>query len=241
LKKNSLSLKSEVQEIIWKSEAVLVRYRHKNKIREIRAPKVLITVPLPLLHPKNGIKFSPALPLDRQGALEKVLMGSASKVVFTFKNRFWEERKEFRDLVFLNAPELPFPVWWTALSARLPLLTGWVGGPAAKKLNSLTKAEVKEKALYSLSRWLKMSVPRLKKELISFHYHNWDQDPFSQGAYSYIGIDGLAAQRLLARPLKRQLFFAGEATHTDGLNGTVDGAISTGLRAAAEVIRALKR
>ncbi|HEY0710966.1 MAG TPA: FAD-dependent oxidoreductase, partial [Polyangia bacterium] len=43
----------------------------------------------------------------------------------------------------------------------------------------------------------------------------------------------------LAAPLGNSLFFAGEATHTTGANGTVHGALETGLRAAREVDAAL--
>jgi hypothetical protein len=40
----------------------------------------------------------------------------------------------------------------------------------------------------------------------------------------------------LARPVERTLFFAGEATHTDGQSGTVSDALASGYRAAEEVI-----
>ena len=44
------------------------------------------------------------------------------------------------------------------------------------------------------------------------------------------------AQAQLARSLDDTLFFAGEATNTEGHHGTVHGAIATGLRAAKEVM-----
>jgi monoamine oxidase len=68
------------------------------------------------------------------------------------------------------------------------------------------------------------------------HFHDWDNDPFSRGAYSYVGVNGLEAQRLLASPVENTLFFAGEATVTQGAIGTVHGAMATGKRAAREVI-----
>jgi uncharacterized protein with NAD-binding domain and iron-sulfur cluster len=47
-------------------------------------------------------------------------------------------------------------------------------------------------------------------------------------------------QREFARPIAETLFFAGEATNSDGYHGTVHGAIATGYRAAAEVLASLK-
>jgi monoamine oxidase len=43
------------------------------------------------------------------------------------------------------------------------------------------------------------------------------------------------ARRQLAAPLQETLFFAGEATDTEGEAATVTGALQSGLRAAREV------
>jgi monoamine oxidase len=53
-------------------------------------------------------------------------------------------------------------------------------------------------------------------------------------------VGGAEAPAALARPLRRTLFFAGEAADTEGGTGTVDGAIASGRRAAAQVLRALE-
>jgi monoamine oxidase len=45
------------------------------------------------------------------------------------------------------------------------------------------------------------------------------------------------AAQTLAAPVAETLFFAGEATNGDGYNGTVHGAIATGLRAAKELLQ----
>ena len=71
--------------------------------------------------------------------------------------------------------------------------------------------------------------------------HNWVHDPFARGAYSYPKVGGVDAPAVLARPLAGTLFFAGEATDTEGATGTVHGAIATGRRAARQVQRALNQ
>jgi monoamine oxidase len=50
-------------------------------------------------------------------------------------------------------------------------------------------------------------------------------------------VGGAEAAQLLAEPVADTLFFAGEATNFEGHNGTVNGAISSGRRAAEEVLR----
>ena len=71
--------------------------------------------------------------------------------------------------------------------------------------------------------------------------HDWDADPHARGAYSYARVGGSQAAKTLARPVEGTLFFAGEATDTEGRTGTVEGALATGLRAARQVETALKK
>jgi hypothetical protein len=82
---------------------------------------------------------------------------------------------------------------------------------------------------------------RLKRLLRGSWYHDWNRDPYAQGAYSYQVVGGGDATSALARPVGGRLFFAGEATDTEGATGTVHGAISSGRRAARQVKRALNR
>ncbi|MGA2759731.1 MAG: FAD-dependent oxidoreductase, partial [Candidatus Cybelea sp.] len=69
--------------------------------------------------------------------------------------------------------------------------------------------------------------------------HDWSGDPFARGAYSYVAVGGGNARAVLAAPVDDVLFFAGEATSSDGQGGTVNGAIETGERAAVQAAAAL--
>jgi monoamine oxidase len=75
----------------------------------------------------------------------------------------------------------------------------------------------------------------------SAQFHNWRNDPFAYGAYSYVPVGGLNARKVLAQAVDRTLFFAGEATAQPGFQGTVHGAVESGLRAAREVLDARRR
>jgi monoamine oxidase len=68
---------------------------------------------------------------------------------------------------------------------------------------------------------------------------DWQRDPFALGAYSWVPVGALEAERALARSVG-PLLFAGEAAHFDGACGTVHGAIETGVRAAKELIEKLQ-
>jgi hypothetical protein len=43
--------------------------------------------------------------------------------------------------------------------------------------------------------------------LEAWHLHDWQTDPFSRGAYSYVPVGGLDAQQFLAEPVAETLFF----------------------------------
>lgn len=64
----------------------------------------------------------------------------------------------------------------------------------------------------------------------------WTTDPFALGAASFTPVGVLAGTRLaLGKPVDDRLFFAGEATDEDA-PGTVRGAITSGARAAEELL-----
>jgi len=69
----------------------------------------------------------------------------------------------------------------------------------------------------------------------SFARSNWAADPFARGAVSYQPVDSLPESRVALRAsLDDRVFFAGEATSDEP--GTISGAVSSGVRAAREVL-----
>jgi monoamine oxidase len=77
-----------------------------------------------------------------------------------------------------------------------------------------------------------VSAARLERLLLGAWSHDWNSDPYARGAYSYQVTGGAGATSALARPVGGRLFFAGEATDTEGATGTVHGATASGRRAA---------
>ena len=76
----------------------------------------------------------------------------------------------------------------------------------------------------------------LEDQLEATYFHNWEIDPWSCGAYSYVRAGGLAAADRLAKPVENTLYFAGEHTDVTGNWGTVHAAIASGRRAARDVL-----
>ena len=88
----------------------------------------------------------------------------------------------------------------------------------------------------SLRKIFGESAPR---HLAGAHLHDWQQDPYARGAYSYVMAGGAHAREALAEPVARTLYFAGEAADLEGEAGTVAGALQSGRRTALQIIRGL--
>ena len=200
--------------------------------REYGARGVIITVPLPMLQDET-IVFAPDIPTLRHAA-RQLVMGNVTHVSVVVKERFWE--KKAKKVSFVHAPTRPFNVWWTKHPLLAPLITGWSGGPPALELSG--SGDVESSALSELARVFGMQRSRVESLVDSLHTHDWTHDPNTRGAYSYAGVGGSYAPRVLARSFDDRIFLAGEATHS-GSSGTVEGAIATGKRAALKVLRTL--
>jgi monoamine oxidase len=117
-------------------------------------------------------------------------------------------------------------------------LVAWAGGPRARRVAcGASAAELVRTALASLKALFGGGVD-VAGQLQAYYYHDWQLDRFARGAYSYVTVGGGDARQALARALDDTLFFAGEATDTNGEGGTVTGALQSGVRAAREVLAA---
>jgi monoamine oxidase len=250
---SSIHLEARVEAIEWSEEGVTLRMRSSSgeELAALTARHAVITLPLGILQAPpeqpGSVRFIPDIP-DKRKAAEGVRMGDVMKVMLRFRRRFWEERsivagakgESLERMLFLHAPGKPLPTWWSWLPVEGPVLTGWAGGPAATKLVALDDDAIRECALDSLAEALGVGRARIDEELVESYLHNWSRDPHARGAYSYLPVGGLEAQKALAAPVAGTLFFAGEATELGGHIGTVHGAIMTGIRAARETIESSK-
>jgi len=225
-----LRLNTQVTEVEWKPGQVVLR----TASGEFQAQRVIVTVPLGVLK-AGSIRFNPAL-RDKEKALQRLETGPVIRVSLCFRGRFWEEQERFQDVSFLFTDDPQFPTWWTSNPLPFPILTGWAAGHHAKALINLSAEQVVHRALDSLARIFDMDIASLERELRAGFTHDWEVDPFSCGAYSYPLVGGSDAGRELESPLCSTLFFAGEATDSEGHNGTVHGAIASGLRVAKAVV-----
>lgn len=241
-----------VEAVQWSSAHANVSARHSGRPWEQTARRLLVTLPLGVLQAAPGqqgaVRFVPPLPATKLDALGKLEMGKAIRMTLRFRERFWdtlsvpgETSRNLSAMSFLLSQDEWFPTWWTAMPDKMPVLVGWAPAHCAEKLSGKSQSFVLQRGLGALSRLLGVERRELEKLVDAAHFHDWQNDPFSRGAYSYGAVGSDGAQKALGQPVQNTLFFAGEATDTTGHNGTVHGAMASGRRAAEEILAGLPK
>lgn len=212
---------------------------------EFQARAAVLTVPIGVWQARGGegaFTLDPDVP-ELRGAAGRLAMGSVLKAVLHFQDRFWEDLRAGEDalarLKFLQTDQA-VPSFWTRMPAHTPLLVAWAGGPAAAELLQLPEAEQRRAVLDSLAAALGLPAEEVGAQLAGYHLHDWDADSYARGGYSYVPAGALDAREVLCTPVQHTLFVAGEATAGDGHTATMEGALRSGVRAAAQVHAALR-
>jgi monoamine oxidase len=195
---------------------------------EISADYLVCTLPAITL---ADVRFDPPMPERQRESISRLRYGRATKTLLQFERAFWRRRKRPRAF---GTPEAFGAVWdgneeQHGTAGILTLLAGGGASPATQEI--LSHGGVAQ--LLQRLAWFGASSSALLAHSVAI----WDTDPWSRGGYAYFdpGYDP-ALRSWLARPCGR-VFFAGEHT-SFRWQGYMNGAVETGLRAAAEIVRA---
>ena len=233
---------SAAERIGWSRGRVEITMRGAGGATEtLHAAHAIVTVPVGVLAqrgPATPLTFDPPLPSDKLTALRGLEMGHAVRVTLSFRSAFWETIAggRFRDAAFFRAESGAYNAFWTQFPLRTRTIVAWGGGPRAA---ALANTPIDGRITVARDEFgILIGEPALTRaEFEAGVTHDWTADPFACGAYSYVVAGGGTARTALGAPVDGTLYFAGEATATDGQGGTVSGAFATGLRAAEEIIR----
>jgi monoamine oxidase len=247
----SVQLDAVVRRVLWQQGSVAIHGVSKGTAFALTASRALVTVPVGVLRGRHGdegvIDFSPALPRNKLQAIAGIEVGKAFRLVLQFRERFWErihpnshKRKTLAKMGFLFSQNKWFPTWWTAMPAQFPILTAWGAGKSAERIES-DNMSAEQRALQTVSELLGLESNEVNRLLEKAYFHDWQSDPYSRGAYSYVRAGAANAPEILGQPVNDSLYFAGEAADISGNNGTVHAAIASAQRAVREILRAEKR
>ncbi|MFI2410363.1 flavin monoamine oxidase family protein [Streptomyces sp. NPDC018947] len=201
----------------------------------VTARRAIVALPP---HAVRATDFTPALPESRDGWLAHNRMGRVAKVHAVYDRPFWRESglsgvaTLYDDgpvgVVFDNSPD----------DASCGVLVGFVYGDRLDRFTALDEPGRRAAVLAGLVAVAGAPAghPRDYTERI------WTQDPLARGGYAAYATPGgwtAHAERGWREPTGA-LHWAGTETATQW-NGYIDGAVSSGRRAAGEVLAALGR
>ncbi len=201
---------------------------HTGEGRIEEADYVIVTVPLGILK-ENRVQFYPELPLRKQEAIAKLGFDAGMKIVLKFRKRFWPS-----SMGSLLGQGIVPEFWATGNGRGSNLyLTAFVMGNSARKLSALSKMDQEREILSQLDSMFSGQASQNFEKSITM---DWWKDEFTRGAYSstVVGSDGSFEN--LAEPVQDKIYFAGEATRSDGTHQTVHGAMLSGREAARNLI-----
>lgn len=219
----TIQLNQPVQRIAWSQNGVKVAT--PDRIYEAR--HCLITIPVALLQ-QPTLQFDPPLPVDKQTALQGFGVEPATKLIYQFRQPFWDDQLTFMAHTGLTAR------WWVGLNPGV--ITSYLTASRAAAIDQFSEHAALRHGLTKLSQLLQVSLIELEAQLVSSQRVAWAADPYARGGYAYVKVGQAHSREILARPEGNTLFFAGEATAYHSNPQTVHGAIESGWRAAAEVL-----
>ncbi|MFF0561605.1 flavin monoamine oxidase family protein [Streptomyces sp. NPDC004266] len=201
----------------------------------LRARRAIVALPP---HAVRAMDFLPPLPAARDGWLSHSPMGRVAKVHAVYDTPFWREEglsgvaTLYDDgpigVVFDNSPE----------DGSHGVLVGFVYGDRLDGFAALDEADRRAAVLDSL---VSVAGPRAGRPR-DYTEKIWSQDPFARGGYeAYTTPGGWSGhgERGWREPTG-PLHWAGTETASEW-NGYIDGAVSSGYRAADEVLADLAR
>lgn len=217
-----------------------IDYQNKEIIAQTESKqyhfkKLLITVPLGVLK-QEKIAFSPPLPFQKQEAIKRLNMGLLNKIFLKFPFCFWPE-----DIFLMGSLKGQFKGKYEYYNLykyyKKPIIMVFNKGQNARFLETLPAEDIYLEAFEELITMFGPEIPEPLQVINS----KWASDPFSYGSYSHIP-PGAALNDIkkLAKPVKKLLYFAGEATE-ERFPGTVHGAYLSGKREAKKILKQLRK
>lgn len=206
-----------------------VEYRVQGETRRIVAEHVICAIPFPLL---RGVRMDPPLPAPQRAAVAQLPATSVTRVYLQMRERVWSP-----DEGTSVATDLPIRLVAHA-SAGQPgpreIVEAFVTGVEARALARLPVEDCVRRVREQVAR----IVPGAEGAVERAAVYAWDLDPWARGDYAWFRPGQMAAfLPHLAAPAGR-IHFAGD--QTSARPGWMQGALDSGIRAAREVIEAIR-
>ncbi len=230
---NSIELNAPVTAIDWsgsRAEGVTV----STPSGDHKANSGVVTLPVGVLQ-AGMVRFKPALPQATSEAIDGLVMGPTIKAFAEFKRPWWED--SLGNVAGFRNADSVFHGWEALFWDRPgpPVLSAMIGLRGAE----LSGDEDAVRAAFLGDLAGMFPDIDIEAELLSLEVWDWTAEPYACGSLSVAQVGGHRLREELAWPTP-PLFWAGEATSTNGNATGVHGALESGRRAAHQALHSVR-
>ena len=196
-----------------------------------RASRVIVAAPPPMA---SRIDYTPELPFQKSGYMDRMPMGSVIKCLLAYSTRFWNEQG-YAGHGFTTSGVIGGMFDVTPPGYDGGILAGFICGNNAQIWSDSTTGQRRQRVAEDIARMLGPEA----LEPLDYVENVWTTEPWILGGYSCMPLLGTYSifGDSLADPCGR-IHWAGTETANKNV-GYVDGALRSGERAANEVVALL--
>jgi len=218
-----------VRKIAHDGEGATVSFEEGGALRTLRTPRLVVAIPFKVL---RDIEVTPSFSPAKTKCIATLAYGHVMKLALQYERRFWDEPGSLGQRVFTDT--MLRRVYHFSIDQPGPrgILMSFTSGADAEALGRMSDAERLRTALQEATKiW-----PEAPRHFEGGAVKYWNEDPWIRGSYSFEGVGQARDYLQIAAAPEGRVHFAGE--HTSIHRASMNGALESGVRAAAEVQQA---
>ncbi len=201
-----------------------------SDVGTVKARKVIVAMSPAI---SGDIEYLQGLSTERQGLHAGYRMGAISKFAAVYSTPFWRA-KGLSGQVIGNGE--PIDVCFENYAEGNHVLMGFISGDAMRRLDHAPEEQIVAECTQNFVDYFGPEA----RDHLDYGIFKWDLEPWSQGGPVAVSRPGtLTRYGTALRAPVGPIHWAGTET-SDYWTGYMDGAVRSGQRAAAEVLRSLK-
>ena len=217
------------RKIVHDRDGATVSFEEGAALRTLRTPRLVVAIPFKVL---RDIEVTPSFSPAKTKCIATLAYGHVMKLAMQYERRFWDEPASLGQRVFTDT--MLRRVYHFSIDQPGPrgILMSFTSGADAEALGRMSEAERLRTALQEATRiW-----PEAPRHFEGGAVKYWNEDPWIRGSYSFEGVGQARDFLQIAAAPEGRVHFAGE--HTSVHRASMNGALESGVRAAAEVQKA---
>ena len=199
----------------------------------VTADRVILALPFSVMRERVSLRRA-GFPAVKMRAITELGMGQNAKLALQFSSRYWNALGNGGDSYADTGYQSTWEVTRGQPGTR-GILVDYTGGATALAQSGRMPSALAQQFLAQIERVM----PGLSSRFTgAVSFDDWPRNPWSLGSYAYYRVGQYQQFSGAEREVVGSCHFAGEHTSQDS-QGYLEGAVESGIRAAAEVVAAL--